>query len=102
MSTDYAQARPINDTMIDPIFGPIVCTLSTEDTEIPNLDDVLPPPQTSFIYNSDGELRDGYLLDCTSLDDEAEVPSSPSEFHVYEAWESSDTLKNRVRLLIYP
>nr|XP_024389733.1 uncharacterized protein LOC112289041 isoform X3 [Physcomitrium patens] len=101
MSTDYAQARPINDTMIDPIFGPIVCTLSTEDTEIPNLDDVLPPPQTSFIYNSDGELRDGYLLDCTSLDDEAEVPSSPSEFHVYEAWESSDTLKNRVHASRY-
>ena len=93
--SEYAQAAPIDEIMNDPILGPVVCALSTEDTEIPNLHDLLPLPPVN--YNSDGGLRDGYLLDYTSPDDDADLPSSPSEFNVYEEWESSDALRDQVR-----
>lgn len=93
--SEYAQPAPNDEIMNDPILGPVVCALSTEDTEIPNLHDLLPLPLDN--YNSDGGLRDGYLLDYTSPDDEADIPSSPSEFHVYEEWEPSDALRDQVR-----
>lgn len=99
--SEHVQAEPIDEIMIDPILGPVVCALSTEDTEVPDLYDVLPLPlpETTLNYNSDGGLRDGYLLEFTSPDDEADLPSSPSEFHVYEEWESSDALREQVRKL---
>lgn len=97
--SEHVQAEPINEIMIDPILGPVVCKLNTEDPEVPDLYDVLPLPltETTLNYNSDGGLRDGYYLDCTSPDDEADLPSSPSEFHVYEEWESSEALRDQVR-----
>ncbi|KAG0623118.1 hypothetical protein M758_3G149800 [Ceratodon purpureus] len=91
---EYAQAAPIDEIMNDPILGPVVCALSREDTEIPILHDLLPLPLDN--YYSDGGLRDGFLLDYTSADDDADMPSSPSEFHVYEEWESSDALRDQV------
>jgi len=97
-SSENVRVEPIDEIMIDPILGPVVCALSTEDTEVPNLYDVLPLPM-ALNYYSDGGPRDGYLLEGNSNDDEADVPSSPSEFHVYEEWESSDALRDQVRKL---
>jgi hypothetical protein len=88
--SEYAQAAPIDEIMNDPVLGPVVCALSTEDTEIPNLHGLLPLPLDN--YNSDD-----FLLEYTSADDEADIPSSPSEFHVYEEWGSSDALRDQVR-----
>jgi hypothetical protein len=86
------------NVMMDPVLGPIVCTLSTEDTEIPNLDDslALPIVESPLIYASEGEGREDDLLDCTSPDDEIDIPGSPSEFHVYEELESPDMLEAKV------
>lgn len=87
--SEYAQAAPIDEIMNDPVLGPVVCALSTEDTEIPNLHGLLPLPLDN--YNSDD-----FLLEYTSADDEADIPSSPSEFHVYEEWGPSDALRDQV------
>lgn len=86
------------NVMMDPVLGPIVCTLSTEDTEIPNLDDslALPIVESPLIYASEGEGREDDPLDCTSPDDEIDIPGSPSEFHVYEELESPDMLEAKV------
>lgn len=103
-SREHHQAEPVDEILMDPILGPLVCALNTEDSEVPIVDDVLPLPlgDPTLNYSSDGGLRDGYFLDCPSPDDEADLPSSPSEFHVYEEWESSDALRNHVRPLTLP